>query len=150
MDGITHINIYSKGRTFLGQALSNFADTPIETVDGTFRSIEGYWYWLGCSDMYPYKEDFRVLVGAEAKKRGREAGARDWLEAPLFKLKIYNAMLTKLILHDDILLKFLNNKLPFRHYYIFKNKIVEPKEGEWIINMWTFLQGELCKSQATI
>lgn len=33
-DGITHINIYSKGKTDLGRMLSNFAKFPIETVDG--------------------------------------------------------------------------------------------------------------------
>jgi len=41
-DGVTHINIYSKGKTSLDRALSNFAHTPIETVDGKFASIEGY------------------------------------------------------------------------------------------------------------
>lgn len=47
-DGIDHINIYSKGRTALGRFLSNFAQAEIETEDGEFASIEGYWYWLLC------------------------------------------------------------------------------------------------------
>ena len=46
-DGITHINVYSKGKTTLGRWLTNFAHTPIDTIDGHFESIEGYWYWLG-------------------------------------------------------------------------------------------------------
>lgn len=142
-DGISHINIYSKGRTSLGRALSNFTYTPISTVDGDFNSIEGYWYWLNCSDAYPFKNDFRKLVGNEAKQRGRLAGCRDWSDIPLFKLKIYNAMLVKLITHDEILLEFLTNKLPFRHYYVFKDKIIEPKEGQWIIEMWEFLRCQL-------
>jgi len=45
-DGVTHINIYSKGRTTLGQMLSNFEDSPFTCEDGNFRSIEDYWYWL--------------------------------------------------------------------------------------------------------
>lgn len=149
MDSVTHINIYSQGKTQLGRALSNFADTPIDSVDGQFQSIEGYWYWLSCPDTYPYKNDFRKLVGNAAKVRGREVGARDWLDAPLFKLKIYNAMLTKLILHDSILLEFLTNKLPYRHYYVFKGKVVEPTDGKWIIDMWTFLQEQLCGIHTT-
>jgi len=144
MDGLTHINVYSQGKTKLGQMLSNFAKTSIDTIDGKFMSIEGYWYWLSCPDSYPYKNDFRGLVGNAAKTRGREVGARDWMDSAIFKLKIYDAMLTKLIQHDDILQEFLSNKLPFRHYYVFKTKIVEPSEGKWIIDMWTFLQEQLC------
>jgi len=45
-DGIDHINLYSRGHTELGQYLSNFAYTPIQTEDGRFNSIEAYWYWL--------------------------------------------------------------------------------------------------------
>lgn len=38
-DGVDHINIYSRGRTPLGQALSNFAHTPFEhPKDGKFAS----------------------------------------------------------------------------------------------------------------
>ena len=43
-DGITHVNVYSRGLTTLGRWLSNFAHCPIETEDGPFASIEGYWY----------------------------------------------------------------------------------------------------------
>ena len=142
MDGTTHINIYSQGRTSLGRALSNFADTPIDSVDGPFRSIEGYWYWLNAQD--DRREALRDMAGFEAKKYGREIRCEDWNDAPLFKLKIYNAMLTKMILHPNILEEFKKNKLPFRHYYIFKSKVVEPADGKWILDMWTFLQGQLC------
>ncbi len=143
-DGVSHINIYSKGKTSLGRALSNFYYSPITTVDGEFDSLEGYWYWLSCPDTYPFKDDFRKLCGNDAKVRGREVGARDWLGAPHFKLRIYNAMLTKLILHDTILQEFLVNELPFRHYYVYKDKVVEPAEGAWIIEMWEFLRSQLC------
>lgn len=142
MDGVTHINIYSKGRTTLGQALSNFSDTPIDTLDGQFRSIEGYWYYLGTD--HPSRVIFRDLFGSEAKLVGRQLKALDWQDSPVFKLKIYSAMLTKLILHDSILSEFQKNKLPFRHYYAFGGKICEPKEGKWIIDMWSFLQEQLC------
>ena len=46
-DGITHINVYSKGATALGRALSNFARIPVMVVpNGRFESVEAYWYWL--------------------------------------------------------------------------------------------------------
>jgi predicted NAD-dependent protein-ADP-ribosyltransferase YbiA (DUF1768 family) len=101
MDGITHINIYSKGKTTLGRELSNFANTPIEVTDGYFESIEGYWYWLGSSNKD--KELLRNMSGFQAKQYGRNLGCSDWSDSSLFKLKIYNAMLSKLILHDTIL-----------------------------------------------
>lgn len=142
-DGVTHINIYSRAKTCLGRGLSNFSHTPIETVDGTFQSIEGYWYWLGCSHVN--KDQLRYVHGGMAKALGRELKSKDWKDEPLFKLKIYNAMLTKLILHDTILQDFLKNSLPFRHYYIYNSKIIEPKEGKWIIEMWEFLKTQLCK-----
>jgi len=144
MDGITHINIYSKGQTALGQALSNFADTPIETMDGKFRSIEGYWYWLGTN--HPNKDILRLEYGAAAKSFGREYRSQDWNDDPTFKLKIYSAMLNKMIQHKDILADFLANQLPFRHYYVFKSKVVEPEEGKWITDMWNFFREQLCTS----
>lgn len=144
LDGITHVNIYSKGKTKLGRMLSNFYASPIITVDGNFNSVEGYWYWLSCPNDYPHKNDFRTLVGWQAKERGREVGARDWLDSPAFKLKIYNAILSKLLLDDEILQEFLTNKLSFRHYYVYKDKIVEPKEGRWIIELFEFLRSQLC------
>ena len=142
MDGVTHVNIYSKGKTSLGQALSNFTNSPIDTTDGKFASIEGYWYWLNTDS--PKKDILRWEHGAIAKTIGRDLRSKDWNDDPLFKLKIYNAMLSKLIQHNTILSEFLNNKLPFRHYYVFSGKITEPESGKWILDMWHFLQGQLC------
>jgi len=98
---------------------------------------------LSCPENYPFKNDFRKLIGNEAKVRGRQIGARDWPVNPVFKLKIYNAMLIKLILNDGILLDFLNSKLPFRHYYRYGDKIVESKEGQWIIDFWEFIKNHV-------
>ena len=67
-DGITHVNIYSQGKTKLGKWLSNFSHTPIDTEDGHFESIEGYWYWLVTDNIN--KDILRGLYGYEAKKPG--------------------------------------------------------------------------------
>jgi hypothetical protein len=46
-DGVTHINVYSRGNTELGRLLSNFAHTPFSHPEfGEFASVEGFWYWL--------------------------------------------------------------------------------------------------------
>lgn len=139
-DGIDHINIYSKGKTKLGRLLSNFASTPVDTVDGTFNSIEGYWYWLGCG-----ARELRQLTGWEAKKFGRLMNAADYNDDPQFKLKIAVALLTKLIQNKELFEMFKGNELPFKHYYVYGDKVViEPKEGKWILEVWE-LANSLCR-----
>lgn len=130
-DGITHINIYSKGKTELGRFLSNFTRCPIETEDGHFDSIEGYWYWLSCKD-----DRLRTLSGFAAKYLGRELGGRDWCDDSDFKRKICEAITIKLNTQDS---KSVINKYPellklqLVHYYTYGSKVVTPKEGKWIL-----------------
>lgn len=68
MDGETHINIYSRGATEIGRWLSNFSYSPIVTEDGSFNSIEGYWYWI-----QTHNDSLRSLHGFSAKKIGKES-----------------------------------------------------------------------------
>lgn len=130
-DGITHINIYSKGKTDLGRFLSNFAYSPIRTEDGDFASIEGYWYWLSCKD-----DNLRTMYGWRAKSYGREFGGSDWCDEDEFKRKILDAIEIKVRYSDDYYQEFTESALPFVHYYVYNNKVVEPKDGKWI---WQFL-----------
>ena len=138
MDGQTHINIYSKGNTELGRQLSNFYHSPIVTLDGVFESVEGYWYWLGCR--HPNRNKLMLAYGYEAKKLGKELGGKDWNNDPHFKMKIATIIIQKLMQHPNILQNFLSNQLPYRHYYVYGSKVVEPEEGKWIVDIFTFLQ----------
>ncbi len=130
-DGITHINVYSKGQTELGRFLSNFAHTPIETVDGHFESIEGYWYWLGTDN--PEKDKLRTLFGSEAKFVGRELRGLDWQESADFKDKILNAIKIKINQYPRLQNKLKENKLPLTHYYASKGKIINVPQAGWIL-----------------
>lgn len=69
LDGITHVNIYSQGKTELGRMLSNFYHYKVKTRDGEFNSVEGYWHWLGI-EKCKEKEVLRKLYGYNAKKTG--------------------------------------------------------------------------------
>lgn len=142
-DGISHINIYSKGKTTLGKFLSNFANTPFECQDGKFESIEGYWYWL-CSPAVPnfVRDNLRLLSGYEAKSYGKSAILRcnelGLSTAPIdasFKLKIMDAIKIKLVTNNSRFEEFKNSTLPFTHYYVMYGKII-PAGHEWLIDFF--------------
>src|SRR5574342_342059 len=95
-DGVTHINIYSKGKTELGRWLSNFTEASIETEDGHFASIEGYWYWLSTKD-----DALREMVGNAAKKYGRAMRGKDWVETEEFRGKIRRALDVKFATYPE-------------------------------------------------
>jgi hypothetical protein len=140
-DGVDHINVYSKGKTTLGRFLSNFAKAPIDTEDGHFDSIEGYWYWLGLSDAQRTSDQgqqLRFLSGSKAKEHGRAMRAADWHEsAPEFKAKICRAIDLKLRDNPEMLRQLRENTLPLVHYYTFRfnpSKPVFPKSGQWVID----------------
>lgn len=127
-DGITHINVYSMGKTELGQFLSNFYYAPIYTEDEYFASIEGYWYWISTKD-----DALREMSGIQAKRYGQKIGGKDWIETREFQTKIKLAIVNKIETHgrtEDV----VYSELPFTHYYNFGGKIVAPKQGQWIVD----------------
>jgi predicted NAD-dependent protein-ADP-ribosyltransferase YbiA (DUF1768 family) len=134
-DGIDHINVYSKGATKLGRFLSNFAYSPIETEDGHFDSIEGYWYWLGCK-----LDVLRTVHGWEAKRLGRELGSPDWQDSAEFKRKILAALETKIETNEALKSALRACLLPLKHYYVYGNKVIQPLEGKWILQFLSTYQ----------
>lgn len=116
MDGVTHINVYSKGATKLGVALSNFAHTPIELPDdGRFECIEGYWYWLSTKD-----DALRRLIGWHAKAYGRKIRAPEQAtRSNEFKQAIVRALHAKMQQHPYLKLWIQATELPLLHYYVY-------------------------------
>lgn len=112
IDGVTHINIYSKGQTDLGKWLSNFSRTPFICDEGKFESIEGYWYWLGSRD-----DRLRKLSGYQAKKLG--SNLPRMIEVDNFETRIKKAIICKLKAHPYIFKALVDSELPFAHYYVF-------------------------------
>lgn len=131
-DGVTHINVYSKGKTELGRFLSNFSLSPIETEDGHFNSIEGYWYWLGTNS--EKKDELRKLHGFQAKQVGRELRGNDWNDDLIFKEKILKAIKIKINSNKNMKKILLENKLPLTHYYVYDGKSVGVPGSKWIID----------------
>lgn len=140
-DGLTHVNVYSQGRTELGRLLSNFAHTPFTGPDGEFASVEGYWYWLGARE-HPMRERLRTLSGFAAKKFGRTLRAPDWPKGPEFQAKIRAALQAKAQQHPRIRKLLGECPLPLAHYYVFNGR-VRPAGGEWILREWGAIRDEV-------
>lgn len=130
-DGVTHINIYSKGATELGRLLTNFAYTPFNhDIFGQFASVEGFWYFVKTG----FKHDhLRDLHGVAAKKEGKQLEAAHF---PYFQQAILSAIRCKM--RQPKLLQLLaESTLPFEHYYYGtpdNAKVIELPQYQWIVD----------------
>lgn len=129
LDGVHHINIYSKGATEIGRWLSNFSYCPIETPEGRFNSVEGYWYWLTTLN-----DHLRDLHGYAAKSLGQLSEKMRELSTEEFQRLICNAIDLKLKTNPKWAAEQVT--LPLRHYYEygsgFAAKRIEKQEYNWI------------------
>ena len=136
LDGVNHINIYSKGVTALGRWLSNFTYEPIEIpVFGRFASVEAYWYWLGARD-----DDLRPLHGYPAKQLGQRLPRVEILPAEDFQDFIREAMRLKLRANRLKAGEFIDSDLPFAHYYYYGTKVHMLPKYQWIVDEWERLR----------
>lgn len=132
-DGVTHINIYSQGKTDLGKALSNFSHHPFcHPEHGLFASVEGYWYWLTRQD-----DDLRHLYGFKAKELGRSLPEVKQWHPHQFEGYVCQALDAKLEKHSEIMEQLKASVLPLEHYYAKyygdKLRVTEPRGGEWLL-----------------
>jgi hypothetical protein len=132
-DGVTHINVYSKAKTLLGQLLSNMAHTPfVHPKHGKFNSVEGLWWYLAtglCDDFY------RTAKAFECKTRGPKSTLVDYSE---FREDLKLGIVAKLASHANIMRLLLENQLPLTHYYWYGQegqvkKIIADKDNLWVI-----------------
>lgn len=137
-DGVTHINVYSKGKTVVGRWLSNFAFQPIQIEGLTFCSIEGYWYWLGNND-----PKLKVLSGLAAKAYGTDLHKTYGFDKlPDFQEKIEAALRLKAAARPDMMKILRETDLPLVHYYFIRGKVVAPKAHRWVVEFWEKLRRE--------
>lgn len=149
-DGITHINVWSRAKTPLGRALSNFAHTPFDHPDyGHFSSVEGFWYWLSTGST---NNQFRSLFGFRAKEIGRlvrrELDANGGIPVVEdFRAQIKKALLCKIEQNPQLQQALKESDLPLTHYYVWGEapniKVTVPDDFAWIhqylsdVRAWT-------------
>jgi hypothetical protein len=148
-DGVTHINIYSKGKTKLGQALSHFSHHGFNHPHyGHFASLEAFWYYVrsGCKH-----EELKELVGLYAKKIGR---AYPRVERSDFMRLIHDAAQMKIEQNPNLLQMVLKSALPFEHYYVDwrngKPKPFYPKGIHWLAPMYDQIRKDLIAKYGSI
>jgi hypothetical protein len=155
-DGITHINVYTKGNTELGRLLSNMAHTPFTYKDryGTIfqlLNVEQYWYYRKLS---PLTTDSRLqrlfsLNGFAAKKLGQEIQkslnlrAVDSESIECFRYDILHCIQSKIFQNKRLLTLLLNNTLPFKHYYVYNGRVTNLPEYDWLLDGILLIQNYL-------
>lgn len=151
MDGITHVNIYSRGDTSIGCKLSHFTHRPFRFMDINFASLEACWHFLkvyhGCGYMV---HTLNTLHGREALYLGRTLrkhylGEHFKDDLPRFYSEFYKAALTS-IQQDPILVKDIK-ELPltiyFDHYYVNDKGIVRPRGWMDVTGIYESIRLEL-------
>lgn len=133
-DGLNHINVYSKGKTKLGQFLTHFAHTPFNHPHfGKFQSMEGFWYYLRCGG----NDNLRCLVGFEAKKYGKTLPMKLYDNPEEFHEDILGGNYQKIIQDDKLKEAFISSHLPLLHYYTYgsedKTVVIEPQDSIWLM-----------------
>jgi hypothetical protein len=135
-DGITHINVYSKGKTDVGRWASNFQDAAfIHPRHGAFTSVEGLWYWLSVPYGVSERDHLRNLSGVGAKNIGRQLRGKDWVQDPSFEADIRAALRAKYQAYPDQLRALQATTLPLAHYYVMYGKVraVSEIDSGWIL-----------------
>ena len=130
-DGLTHINIYSRGKTQLGRWMSNFTHSPFTHPRyGQFASMEAYWYWISTGMQH---DDLRRFYGATAKSVGiRHLPVK--IDDETFKNHIRDALRLKIAQNKKLCEAMRQSTLPFRHYYVHDGNppmVNEPKRHLW-------------------
>lgn len=161
LDGVEHINVYSKGKTLLGRDLTNFATVPFyHPTYGKFNTIEGLWYYLRLHLLsLPFSteerdvfETLRVLDGYKCKRLGKDELKRippeAWEGFPEvdFRAEIKLGIESKLEQNDEMLHALLQDPLPLVHYYCYGKPgkwKVQPAGNQWVIDHIEFIRARM-------
>lgn len=148
-DGIDHINIYSRGKAWLGRELSNFAplpqpiEIPIMLMTFDCKTIEGAWYIHRINDSMQqspdavkflekfnkvydnHRSDFTILQGSNGlyvKRAGRKilkALETEKDHSDWFKKTMKDLFRRKVEVNPALRKALVESELPFAHYYYY-------------------------------
>jgi hypothetical protein len=137
-DGVSHVNVYTRGATVLGRGLSNLSDCNIEhPYFGHFRTLEGLWYYMktGFAD-----DSFRIIKGLRARELGKKMPSKLY---PLFNKMFKLGMLEKLDRNPTLQKQLKENDLPLAHYYVYSDRVQPLTHHQWQLDFWQLLRTAL-------
>lgn len=154
LEGITHINVYTKSKFSLGKGLSNLANIGFDIDEQHFQSLEGFWYWNITGKRY---DSFKNMIGFEAKKKGlvlcEEGSAVTNSDDPAFQEEIKRAIRAKIKQNPELLTDLIKSTLPLKHYYyhqgtknILAFKITDKSKYQWQLDEMERIR-ELCQKK---
>lgn len=115
-DGISHLNVYSKGKTQLGRWLTNPSPLGFDHPNfGHFDTAEGLHFFLK-TGMLDY--EYARLSGFEARKKGK-ADHKRYQQNPQFDQLMRIGWLCKITQNPELYYLVMDNKLPLVHYYYY-------------------------------
>lgn len=137
-DGVTHVNVYSRGATQLGRSLSNFSECNIVHPHfGQFRTLEGLWYYMKTGFT---EDELRVTNGKNTRETGKKLTSQHY---PLFSKMFKLGMLEKLDRNPQLQQALIANELPLEHYYVYGGKVFSQERHRWQLDYWTLLRSTL-------
>ena len=135
-DGITHINIYTRGKTPLGRFLTNLTFAPFKhPVHGEFSCVEGFWFWLSTGKQH---EALRQMGGFEAKTWAKKQDKVP-MDPEEFEREVKSAISAKLRAYPAMLNQLIDSTLPLTHYYNYHGKVVEAGY-EWLVEHHEYIR----------
>lgn len=154
LEGITHINVYTKSKFSLGKGLSNLANIGFNIDEQHFQSLEGFWYWNITGKRF---DSFKNMTGFEAKKKGlvlcEEGSAITNSDDPVFQEEIKRAIRAKIKQNPELLTELIKSTLPLKHYYYHQGtknllafKITDKSKYQWQLDEMERIR-ELCQKK---
>lgn len=144
-DGVDHINIDLRGKTLLGQQLTQMYDLGfIHPEYGQFRSVEGF---VGFIRSGAREDRFRWMVGMEARYHSRKL---ETSFIPGFREIVTEANYFKIVQSESLLKAFTESTLPFDHYYLFETngRPIQPAAASWLLPAMENLRTLICDGVA--
>lgn len=134
VDGVDHINFYSRGATELGRLGSHFARLQFtHPTYGTFESMEGFWYFIKREEENDEEaERLRYLHGYAAKEHGKTIKSRH-LEN--FQRIVISGNWHKFNQNPRLKALMVESTLPIDHYYVVGGGkvMVRPNGFDWLV-----------------
>ncbi len=147
-DGVKFINIYSKGKTNLGQQLTNLHEFEFRFDNITFNSVEQAWHFYKfagqpeiANKILAISNPFECLKFAKANKTD---GSTETALSFGFKLLMEDVIRTRIECDENLTNMLRNSWLPFEHYYAYGTKVHDQRDKyEWLIQIFEKIRNEL-------